>query len=326
MAFRWAETTVTLPDGQRRPALAPLIISASRATDIPAFHAAWLMERLAAGYVEWVNPFNQQRRYIALTQAKVLVFWTKNPQPLLPYLPEIEARGLHYYVQFTLNDYAAEGWEPGVPPLEERLAVFQALSRRLGKARVIWRFDPLLLGPALTLPELLARVERLGNVLHTYTEKLVISFADLQAYAKVRRRLAGSGCRELTPAEMTEAAGRIGELAKHWGITAATCAEAQDWSAYGVVPNACVDLALIRRCFGTDPALAVLWPPQPLALFDEATQPPPVQKDSGQRKACGCFFSKDIGQYDTCPHLCCYCYANSTAARVRQRLGGNGGK
>ena len=113
--------TIITQSGQTIEALAPVIISASRSTDIPAFYAKWFINRLRAGYCVWYNPFNQKPTYVSFANCKVVVFWTKNPKPLIPYLHELDERGIHYYFQFTVNDYEAEGFEPNVRPLTERI-------------------------------------------------------------------------------------------------------------------------------------------------------------------------------------------------------------
>lgn len=46
----------------------------------------------------------------------------------------------------------------------------------------------------------------------------------------------------------------------------------------------------------------------------------PNLKDKGQRKACGCIISKDIGSYNTCDHLCKYCYANASPSAVKKNF------
>ena len=142
--------TITTDSGATVEAQAPVIISASRSTDIPAFHAQWFIDRLKAGYVVWVNPFNRQPMVVSFKNTKVVVFWSKNPQPIIPYLKELDDRGIHYYFHFTLNDYEQEGFEPNVPPLRERIETFKSLSGRIGKEKVIWRFDPLIVTPTLT--------------------------------------------------------------------------------------------------------------------------------------------------------------------------------
>ncbi|WP_083523399.1 DUF1848 domain-containing protein [Methanofollis ethanolicus] len=295
-----------------------MIISASRATDIPAFYNEWLMNRLRAGYAVWTNPFNRNfSRKVSFEKTRVFVFWTKDPAPLMPCLDEIERMGYHYYVQYTLNDDEREGLEPGLPPLDERVETFRALAKRVGKERVIWRFDPLLLSDDLTVERLLARVKGVGDRVHASTERLVFSFADIDAYRAVRRRLGGS-YREFRPEEMRAFAEGLAALNRDWGLALATCAEEMDLSAYEVAKNRCIDARLLRRLFPEDKELtAFLGPPPQRDLFGGIV-PTKSLKDRGQRESCGCIRSKDIGAYSTCPHLCLSCYANSAEGAVRR--------
>ena len=122
------KVTITTRNGAQVEAQAPVIISASRSTDIPAFYAKWFINRLREGYCVWYNPFNQQPMYVSFKNCKVVVFWTKNPEPIMPYLHELDQRGIHYYFQVTLNDYMDEHLEPNVPSVEHRVAVFKKLS------------------------------------------------------------------------------------------------------------------------------------------------------------------------------------------------------
>ena len=105
------KTTITTQSGESVEAMAPVIISASRSTDIPAFFAKWFINRLKAGYCVWYNPFNQKPSYVSFANCKVVVFWTKNPKQIIPLLHELDERGIKYYFQFTLNDYENEGFE-----------------------------------------------------------------------------------------------------------------------------------------------------------------------------------------------------------------------
>jgi hypothetical protein len=314
--MKWP-TRIIETDAGPQPAVAPPIISASRSTDIPAFHAPWFFERLKAGYCRWDNPFNGRTVFVSFEQMRAVVFWTKNAAPIFPFLPELDRRGTAYYFQFTVNDYDAEGFEPRVPPLAERLETFKRLSQRLGRERVIWRFDPLLLTDAISVDALAAKVERIGRELHPYTEKLVFSFADIAGYAKVRKNLERLGVRyrDFDETSMKVLAARIAHLAAEWKIAACTCAEAIDLSPFGIEHNRCIDGALLLRISRNDPALLHAFG---VERFEETHGEPSSAvaldfqrlKDKGQRKACGCTVSKDIGRYNTCPHLCCYCYAN----------------
>jgi hypothetical protein len=169
------------------------------------------MDRLRQGYVRRVNPFHQKSEYISFSKCRMIVFWSKNPEPLIPNLKEIDAYGINYYFQFTLNDYEKERLEPNVPSLEERIETFQALSEKIGKKRVIWRFDPLVLTDSINIDSLLERVERVAELIHAYTERLVISFVDIQAYKKVRANLERGQVdyQEFSHELMTDAAGRL---------------------------------------------------------------------------------------------------------------------
>ena len=161
MAFE--KVSIQTDSGEIVEATAPVIISASRSTDIPAFFAKWFFNRLAKGYCVWYNPFNQQPMYISFSKCKVVVFWTKNPEQIIPFLPELDRRGIHYYFQVTLNDYMKEGFEPNVPPVEKRIETFRKLSQLIGKEKVIWRFDPLIITPTIGPRELLKRIWNIGN-------------------------------------------------------------------------------------------------------------------------------------------------------------------
>ena len=308
MGFQgWEKLFAQAESGGTVEAVAPVIVSASRRTDIPAFHAEWFFERLRAGHATWINPFSGTSQVVSFAKTRAVVFWTKNPKPLLPYLGDLDRQGLGSYFQFTLNDYEAEGLEANLPSLTERIETFADLSGRVGRSKVIWRYDPLLLGDGLDVDRLVERVARVGERVHTFTEKLVIAFGDIERYAKVRTRLRrfGRGCRELSTEEMFIFAEKLVIAARSWGLTIATCAEAIELEDLGIEKNRCIDDRLLAHLFPDDvELLRFLGPAETRHRL----------KDKGQRKECGCIVSKDIGTYDTCPHLCRYCYA-TTAPR-----------
>ena len=284
-------------------AQAPLIISASRSTDIPAFYADWFFRRFDRGYVRWRNPFSGQDSYVSFGNTRFIVFWSKNPAPLLPYLPMLKERGIGCYIHFTLNDYEAEGLEPNVPPLSQRIETFRRAVEALGRGAVVWRFDPLILIDKINIDTLLEKIAHIANALTGYTEKLVFSFADIESYKKVSRNLRQSGInyREWDEESMRESAARLSTLNRNnWNLELATCAERIDLSEYGIGHNRCIDPELISRLAPDDEILQNF-------LYNAKT-------DTGQRKACGCILSKDIGAYNTCPHGCLYCYANTSSA------------
>ncbi len=322
---------ITLDDGSVvETTMHPVIVSASRATDIPAFYVDWFFYRLRKGYSAWINPFNNKKGYVSYQDTRFIVFWSKYPKPLLEHLDELDKRNIGCYIQYTLNNYECEGLEKNVRPLAGRIDTFKRLVDCLGLGRVIWRFDPLVLTDRITSDVLLDKIERIGNQLKGYTEKLVFSFADIATYRKVKHNLKESNInyREWTEQEMFDFAKQLVELNKKWGYTLATCGEKINLP--GVAHNSCIDHDLIIRLAHNDKALmdylGVRIIPAEKDMFGNVELPEgaiqlddgtaAIQKkkmpDKGQRAACGCMVSKDIGQYNTCPHQCEYCYANAS--------------
>lgn len=312
----------------------PVIVSASRSTDIPAFYADWFFYRLdKAGYSAWTNPFNGVRSYISYKNTRFIVFWSKNPKPMLKYLPVLERKKIGCYIQYSLNDYEAEGLEKSVPPLDERIDTFKQLVERLGKRHVIWRFDPLVLTDQISIDSLLSKIENIGDQLYGYTEKLVFSFADILSYRKVQSNLKKAQINYIdwTESQMREFAAKLEALNKKWNYELATCGEKIDLTKFSINKNHCIDDDLIIRLAYHDKVLmdylgVKIFPmPQP-NLFGETEQLPAGaivlsngtyavhgdNRDKGQRQFCGCIKSKDIGEYNTCVHGCEYCYANAS--------------
>ena len=328
----WDSITINV-NGQPAKAQAPLIVSASRSTDIPAFYSDWFFRRLELGYSAWTNPFNGVKSYVSYDKTRFIVFWSKNPRPLLQYLPILKSRNIKCYIQFTLNDYQKEGLEK-VPSLESRIETFKMLVDQLGKGAVIWRFDPMILADNITIGDLLDKVRQIGDSLKGYTEKLVFSYADIASYKKVKRNLEVSGIpyHEWDTSEMEVFAAGLSEMNsdRGWNYDLATCGEKINLRQFGIGHNRCIDGDLIARLAWDDQVLMDFMGvkiedmPQP-SLFGESSLPEGAielpgghffvsrhKKDSGQRLFCECMASKDIGEYNTCPHLCEYCYANST--------------
>lgn len=328
----WNKIKIVRENGEFVDAQAPIIVSASRSTDIPAFYADWFFHRLKVGYSAWTNPFNGVKSYISYDKTLFIVFWSKNPKPLLQYIDILKERGIGCYVQYTLNDYEKEGLERGVPSLDERIETFKQLVDRLGKGSVIWRFDPMILTDKILIDDLLRKVEYIGDRLLGYTEKLVFSFADITEYRKVKSNLEKNGInyRVWTEEEMLIFAEKLSELNKKWNYELATCGEKIDINQFGIKHNHCVDDDLmIKLAYKDDDLMKFLGveiKQREALLFDEEIIPSDAimlsenkyaikkknNKDKGQRQFCGCIVSKDIGEYNTCPHLCEYCYANAS--------------
>ncbi len=339
MAINWETVKIKKDNGEVVEAKAPVVISASRSTDIPAFFAKWFILRLDKGYCTWYNPFDKSKPYyVSFKNTKVVVFWTKNPRPLIPYLKELDNRGINYYFQFTINDYENEGYEPNVASLENRIETFKELSKLIGKDRVIWRFDPIIITPGLSIRDIHKKIWNIGNKLKGYTNKLVFSFVDIDSYKKVQNNMAKTALfnketvlsGQPNYAQISEIVDGIVKLQTHWraegwDLTLATCAEDVDLSQYNIIHNKCIDDDLMRKCFSHDEDLMYFLDYGELKpkyqLFDNFALPRKKKmKDSGQRKACGCVYSKDIGMYNTCRHHCTYCYANTSFEVVEKNF------
>ena len=329
---QWQKTTIKRDNGEMAEAQAPVIISASRSTDIPAFYADWFFHRLKVGYSAWTNPFNGVKSFVSYEKCRFIVFWSKNPEPLLKHFDYLKERSIGCYIQYTLNDYEKEGLEKGVPALNKRIDTFKCLVDKLGKGHVIWRFDPLIMTDQIGLEDLLKKVENIGDQLQGYTEKLVFSYADIAFYKKVKSNLEKShiNYKEWSILEMEEFAEELSILNKKWNYKLATCGEKIDIDRYGIVHNRCVDDDLMIRFAYHDKALMDFLGVEIKTIENSlfGTEPIPANaiklnetqyaikkkdnRDKGQRQFCGCMVSKDIGEYNTCPHLCEYCYANTS--------------
>lgn len=218
-----------------------MIISASRRTDIPAYYSPWFFRRLEAGFVCVRNPVNfHQVSRVSLSPEVVdgIVFWTKNPIPMLDSLPLL--KDYPFYFQFTLTAYAQD-LEPGIPSKNDRIIpAFQELSRRISPERVIWRYDPILLTPRYTADYHVYYFKELAKWLSGYTQKCVISFVDLYRHL-------GKQFQPLDTAEIYELAGRFSDIAQKYHLTLETCAESFDLSQFGIRHGHCIDENYLRR-------------------------------------------------------------------------------
>ena len=265
-----------------------MILSASRRTDIPNYYSEWFYNRIREGFACVRNPMNpHQVSRIELSPEVVdcIVFWTKNPEPMLERLEELAA--YKYYFQFTLTGYGRD-IEGNVPHKKDKMIpVFRKLSEKIGSRNVIWRYDPILFTRSYTPEYHLRAFEQIASALSGYTSHCVISFAD--TYAKNRKQMKELGAYELSGAELIDFAGKIGRIASANGMTAGSCAERIDLFECGIEHNCCIDKQLIEDMIGCKINAG---------------------KDKNQRLECGCVESVDIGAYNTCKNDCKYCYAN----------------
>lgn len=261
-----------------------MILSASRRTDIPSYYSEWFMNRLKAGFADFRNPVNHRQLYrIPLSPDTVdcIVFWTKNPEPMLGRLPELDRMGYPYYFQFTITPYGSD-MERSLPEKERILKTFERLSKMIGPRRVLWRYDPILLNENISLEFHKESFTKFCERLSPYTNRVTISFLDL--YRKIKSDQVLRPNHE----QIAELADFIGRTAADYSLEVFACCEAENLAPYGINPSACIDKTLIEEICGVSMDL---------------------KPDHNQRKCCGCCESIDIGAYNTCGNGCVYCYA-----------------
>ena len=272
-----------------------MILSASRRTDIPAFFAEWFIKRIREGYVFVRNPMNYHQISKIILSAETLdciVFWTKNARPIFPYLEEIK-KLYPFYFQYTLNPYERD-IEQNLPSLQEKINTLKILSDKIGKDKVIWRYDPIFLSPKYNIEWHINNFGKLAETLSAYIESCVFSFFD--AYPKVLKNIKECDVRTCDNEEIKHLANNLASIGRQNNLRLKTCAELIDLNAYGIEHGKCIDPDLISKIIGCN-INAI--------------------KDKNQRNECGCIESIDVGQYNTCQHNCKYCYANFNLQSVK---------
>lgn len=264
------------------------VISASRRTDMPACFLDRLVGFVRQGYAEVTNPWSGRASRVELAPETVhtLVLWSKDFGPFLRRPREFRAYRLYFL--FTVNDMPE--LEPSLPPLARRLDQVRELAERYGPERIGWRFDPVIFragGPVEPVETFL----RIGeNMARHGVRRSIFSFLDLYGKVKVRNERFSLGIVDPPGGVKREYAASLSSAAKGLGMWLESCSETLG-ALMGITPSACINGALLSRLAGA---------------------PAPLGKDPGQRTACNCTESRDIGSYSAmpCPHGCLYCYAN----------------
>ena len=270
-----------------------MIINTGQRTDIPAFYADWFANRLKEGFVCVRNPYNpnQVSRYrLDPEVVDCIAFCTKNPAPMFPYMDLLKDYGQYWYV--TITPYAKD-IEPNVPDKHKLLEDFKTLSGIVGINSIGWRYDPILLSDRYTKEYHLRAFEQMAKTLEGYTNTVVISFVDL--YPKVVRNF--PEVRKVTKADRLELGEAIIKIAADCGMTVKPCAEGDELAQFGADCSGCMKISDYEDAIGS-----------------RLNAP----KTKGTRAECACYLSCDIGAYNTCLHLCRYCYANAEPEEVRR--------
>ena len=271
-----------------------MILSVSRRTDIPNYYSEWFINRIREGYLYVRNPMNpHQISRINLSPQVVdcIVFWTKNPLPIMDRLDEFKE--YPFYFQFTLTCYGKD-IEPGLPEKNTRMTdIFRLLSSKTGMEKVVWRYDPIIFTNKYTPEYHIKAFEQIACLLNGYTNKSVISFVDV--YAKNKKNIASLQPYQISHSQLLNFTRKLSEIAIKNGMEIGSCAENLDLEQCGIQHNSCIDKKLIEKIIGCSIKAG---------------------KDKNQRSECGCIESVEIGTYNTCSNGCKYCYANYSEENV----------
>jgi DNA repair photolyase len=270
-----------------------MIISASRRTDIPAFHAEWFFRRLREGNVIVKNNPKDERYYrVPLTPDLVdcVVFRTKNPAPMLSRLDELG--DYNYLFNITMNPYGRE-MEANLPRLVERVETYKKLAEKVGSLRMIWRYDPVMLSQKYDLDFHRRAFEYLCRELASHSYKCMIGFIINHRF--IAGRMAPMAINQRSEADMRAIGEVFGGIAARYGQKLETCATEVSLDEFGITHGACVEREQIEKIVGS--------------RFEKV-------RERYLRPHCNCMGSIDIGHYSTCGNGCQYCYATIETPRL----------
>lgn len=272
-----------------------MIINTGCRTDIPAFYAKWLMNRIREGYVFVRNPYNpnQVTKYnLSPSVVDCLAFCTKNPKPMLQYLDELDKYKQYWFV--TITPYGKD-MEPNVPDKPKVIESFKKLSKHIGVDSIGWRYDPIFIGNGFDVSKHIKYFEKMAKELKGYTHNCTVSFLDL--YEKVKRN--APDIKPPTKGEQIEIAKAFARIGKENNMVIHACCEKTYLSQYGLQCNGCMSQEIVEKA------------------INNTLQPP---KRKNLRQECNCLMGNDIGAYNTCGHLCKYCYANANKQCVIENM------
>lgn len=269
-----------------------MILNTGGRTDTVQYYSTWLLNRFREGYVLTRNPlFPNKVSRITLDPRTidVVVFCSKDYRPILPRLHEISDRFRCYY-HYTITAYGKD-IEPRVPDIETSLETLKALSRMVGREKVAWRYDPVLLTERYCIDRHLKTFEYMSSCLSPYIDRCIFSFVEM--YKKLETNM--PELKPLTEEEKEILAVGMGKIAKKYGIFLQTCATQGDYTQYGIYKSGCMTADIFQRAFGI--------------RFKRVSH-------SGNRAGCCCMESRGLGDYNSCPNGCRYCYANKDHVRA----------
>ena len=280
-----------------------MIINTGMRTDIPAFYSEWLMNRIHEGFVYVRNPyyrFQVSKYSLSSKVVDCLAFCTKNPYPMLKYLDELkEQYNMFWFV--TITPYGKD-LEPNVPSFEKVIQDFKTLSNILGKNAVALRYDPILITEEYSVKKHIEMFDKIAKSLKGYTEDVTISFLDL--YEKVKRN--APDIRPPTNEEQRYIAKEFVRIGKENNMIIHGCCENPNLKEVGIDITGCMSQEIVEKAIGFN-----LKPPSGQSKRI-------VTNENKEKPICNCLMGNDIGAYNSCMHLCKYCYANFNKTLVQE--------
>ena len=262
-------------------------------TDIVAFYTKWFMNRYHEGYVDVRNPINPKLvSRINFSNVDAIMFCTKNPIPILPYLKEIKEPILFHV---TLTPYKKD-IEPNVPDKSKIIEAIKKISNIIGNENIYVRYDPVLLNDKYTIEYHKKAFYKMCKLLNGYVKHIIISFID--DYKNVRNNAKYLNLTPITEEDYKEIGVSFSTSAKEFGMTVQTCFEENNLTEYGFIKGECISHSLAYKLTGK-------------------TYPTgKIRKGNN----CQCVETVDIGVYNTCKHMCKYCYANFNEDEIDRNI------
>lgn len=270
-----------------------MILNVSGRTDIVAFYSKWFMKRIHEGFVDVRNPFNKHLvSRIYFEDVDAILFCTKNPLPIIPYLKEIN-KPIVFHVTLTPYKNDIETFVPGKLTIIEGI---KEISNIIGKENVFVRYDPIFLSRKYDLEYHKKAFAKMCSLLNGYVDKIIVSFID--DYKNVRKNSQVLNYREFKEDDYKEIGESFSLAAKENNMTVQTCFEERNLVEYGFIKGECLSHELAYVLTGKK------------------------YKNWKARggKGCECVQMVDIGDYNSCKHFCKYCYANYDEVKVNQNI------
>ncbi|MCR4561902.1 MAG: DUF1848 domain-containing protein [Bacilli bacterium] len=269
-----------------------MIINTGQRTDIPAFYSKWFINRIREGFVMVRNPYYPKlvtKFLLNPDVVDVLAFCTKNPRPMFEYLDEIKDFGQFWYVSITGFD---KDLEPNVPPIDQVVEDFKYLSKKVGSQAVAWRYTPIIINEKYSVEHHIKTFEKIAKELHGYTHLATFGFVDL--YDKLKRN--HPEIKEVSEADQIKITKAFKEIADKYEMELRLCSENKALKEYGIDVDGCMRIDDYEKAISC-----------PLEI---------KQKMQARKPYCACYLSNDIGAYNSCLHLCVYCYANGSKKTI----------